>query len=591
MDCDSAGNGVSGKSGIADGASNNDQTSDKVNPFMPNKAIQRSPKKEDNDAFKRLMTNRGVGLIRQRTISLPGDVEAETGKRKMDPSEKKDQAVKKQKQTTETLQRQLEDQMRNCKMQMDEHSIMKREIKTSFEEMVKMYELFKKAIAAERAQFIELTKSKSNVRSGLSTDMKEQDIKKVIGAGWPNEAFTSTKIISEDYDGEDKITSAIVHPTAFNDDPNFKCFSSRTQMLKNVTAEKLKTLESILIEQVTNIPGLTDAENNKPETFILQAAVLSDGKTIEITDIIKWCEQLKVAAVNRKINTIQLHLPEQCNIYEARKIIECCFFGTTYKVLIKLSQNQRKTPRTQPNQPKREEMIVRVGTGFSYSDVVKDLKMNVNPESLGIDVKRIESTGKGDVRISFTEKKEGGKMSLLANINTNVKKATEVTVVQKTKGVVLLDIEDDITEKEVVDVIANTIKITADSLRLNEFRPTYRGTKMITMYLPMEAARELINMKRIPLGWTMCRVKEKIDPDFCVKCKRYGHLIKNCKEKETSLRRCLKCGKSDHLTAECEGAEACYVCSVAGHRANSMKCPAYKAAIKAREAGRRSRTD
>jgi len=54
----------------------------------------------------------------------------------------------------------------------------------------------------------------------------------------------------------------------------------------------------------------------------------------------------------------------------------------------------------------------------------------------------------------------------------------------------------------------------------------------------------------------------------CLKCNRYGHFARECREEEN---RCYKCHESGHIAKDCTKEDVCYVCNKEGHLAKD--CP------------------
>lgn len=54
----------------------------------------------------------------------------------------------------------------------------------------------------------------------------------------------------------------------------------------------------------------------------------------------------------------------------------------------------------------------------------------------------------------------------------------------------------------------------------------------------------------------------------CLKCNRYGHFARECREEEN---RCYKCHESGHIAKDCTKEDVCYVCNKEGHLAK--ECP------------------
>jgi hypothetical protein len=62
---------------------------------------------------------------------------------------------------------------------------------------------------------------------------------------------------------------------------------------------------------------------------------------------------------------------------------------------------------------------------------------------------------------------------------------------------------------------------------------------------------EAMERGKVVVGLTLCFVTDEIRVKQCLRCHRFGHMAKECKNKEL----CFKCGKEGHRKSEC-GAEA-----------------------------------
>lgn len=215
--------------------------------------------------------------------------------------------------------------------------------------------------------------------------------------------------------------------------------------------------------------------------------------------------------------------------------------------------------------------------------VVKELKKNVSPETLGVEVKVINSTLNGHVRIRVTEKTPGAKQHMIQKIRETVTSAETTTVTQKTKGVVIMDIDCDVEERELLLALSSILDTPKEDIKANPFKNMKMCNQMVTVFLPIEAAEKVIQMGKIKIGWTHCRVKERYDPPFCQKCQVFGHLTYTCASTTLTTRKCLNCG-GEHKTSQCSSKkEFCITCKTEGHRANAMKCPVYRKLINDRK--------
>ena len=198
-----------------------------------------------------------------------------------------------------------------------------------------------------------------------------------------------------------------------------------------------------------------------------------------------------------------------------RKIMECSLHGSDIKVLIRLSKAQRKMfqiKRKTEDTRNQDAIIIKAKPGSTYSDVVKELKKSMSPDEIGVTVKRINSTLTGNVRIQLAETKEGGRQKMVERIRAQVKTAEETKIQRRTKGIVIMEMEDDIDSDFVKGCLSSALNIDSEDIRTNPIRKMQRGTQMVTVFLPHEAATAAITMGKIKIGWTMCPVKERSDP-------------------------------------------------------------------------------
>ena len=72
---------------------------------------------------------------------------------------------------------------------------------------------------------------------------------------------------------------------------------------------------------------------------------------------------------------------------------------------------------------------------------------------------------------------------------------------------------------------------------------------------------ELLQKKRVTVGWSRYRIQEKIHLSRCHKCQQFGHPSYKCKREKNVRQKCLKCGSEEHMVRGCENDAKCYVCS------------------------------
>lgn len=423
-----------------------------------------------------------------------------------------------------------------------------------------------------------------NIREKLSIDMGINEISTLIKEDWPSESLTKTTLNVRDLAGEKAaVKSTLIYPDNFKGDPNFERLAVIVPEVKSLTTEHFKrngTVE-IIKRETTKITGMDGAELSK--VYIIEPALLSEVGALDVADAMRWCNAIKSATKTLNTKIAEAFVPEDVDVSLVRKIMECSLHGSDIKVLIRLSKAQRKMfqiKRKTEDTRNQDAIIIKAKPGSTYSDVVKELKKSMSPDEIGVTVKRINSTLTGNVRIQLAETKEGGRQKMVERIRAQVKTAEETKIQRRTKGIVIMEMEDDIDSDFVKGCLSSALNIDSEDIRTNPIRKMQRGTQMVTVFLPHEAATAAITMGKIKIGWTMCPVKERSDPPFCSKCQVYGHHTGSCKATTQANRKCLRCGSEEHITRDCKSAdEYCISCKTKGHRANSMVCPVYKGLV------------
>lgn len=127
---------------------------------------------------------------------------------------------------------------------------------------------------------------------------------------------------------------------------------------------------------------------------------------------------------------------------------------------------------------------------------------------------------------------------------------------------------------EALDDVGIVVAEIAD-VRLGELRDGWTGRRTAIVRLQKRAAQMLLTRGTLTVGWAKCqaRVTEYERDTWCCGCQQFGHPAWQCKEKETTTRKCYRCGSEDHIAKECAVAPKCYGCGQEGHRADSPRCP------------------
>lgn len=370
---------------------------------------------------------------------------------------------------------------------------------------------------------------------------------------------------------ERMVHSTLLLPRNFEEDKNFLALKKVMPAVGSINKEILLEQRVIRIsrEESISIPGIMGSKTH----HLIYGALLSMEK-METADFVGWADQLIVIAEETNIKVVSIRFPREFQLDKVRKILECKFSGTGIVVIMTPNDDNKGDKRSKAEDKKS---TITIGSALSYADMLKTLVAGVSPEECGVKVNRIRETANGEVRLTVTERKTGGRQLLMEKIEKTLPgDSNRVKAHVDYAGAVIKDISAEVTKEQIRESICQTAKVTAAEVRLGEFRDVYRGIKMISAFVPHTHLGRLLNTGRIKIGWTMCRIRERVEPDVCTKCRRLGHVFKQCTWDTVVKRCCYKCGSEKHLVKDCKNQEKCPACDVTGHRENSMRCPLYR---------------
>lgn len=398
---------------------------------------------------------------------------------------------------------------------------------------------------------------------------------------WEKKDFTKTTTGGGELPkNEKKIISAMIIPEKLNEDSNFKHIKANIPQVGRITEAILIDKGTIRIdkEERVNIPGLSmeEGEGEYKSVYVLQAALMS-SEAVETIDVMNWCQALVNIAKTEQSTQLEMLLPKGSNPHHTRIIVECCLYGTD--VTARLRWKDTPAP---VNQPRNETALMHVAPGASFADVVKEMKGSTSTSTWGINIKKVEETDKGHVKLTFEETTKGGKRRLNEEMTNSLKTVKDVSVFDRSKGIMIYNLEPGTEINDVIESLARELHTDKEEIKVLPFRQPRRGKVSTSAFLPYGAAREAIRRRRISITgqYERARIEERFDTPFCRKCWKPGHSYRECSVDEEVPRPCLNCGKQDHPSSGCQLEEACYTCNLQkGHRANSMRCPEYRRLI------------
>lgn len=520
-----------------------------------------------------------IGSPRNRTYSAPSEYGSPVtySKRRNESPPVEGEQPKKSKKELFDLKG-LESLLLSLAKQINEQTTVKRETKsrmrtvmTYFCKVQQKYEDDER----QRKEDMMSTKDKevNQFRRRLAATKGIEQVEAILTDTWPKGIFERTQIASGAPASEEAtIQSVLVRPENFKEDRNFQKLTEVIPAMDNISEEYLrKTLVvKVTREEAVAIPGIPSSK--RVLYNLVYASVLSDMDEMDTADLVNWAGQTKAFAIEAGKKRVEIRIPNDVFLEKTRKVFECSFTGTDVDVII-VPNEQRKSAVKQTN----NGSVLIEGLGDSYAEVLKKLRTEVVAEDFGVRVERVNQTSSGVARLSIVELEKGGKEKLGKRIRELIPEKCSVQTSGASKPIIIKDIGVDIELEEVKLAVCKQLSLEASEVRVNNFGKVFRGHKDVTVYVPSAKRAEIVNGRFIKIGWSMCRIRDRIDPGLCNQCQKVGH--KTCKEPKAP-RRCLTCGGTDHLAKECNNSEHCFTCNVDGHRATSMACPIYKQLVK-----------
>lgn len=263
-------------------------------------------------------------------------------------------------------------------------------------------------------------------------------------------------------------------------------------------------------------------------------------------------------------------------IHGPKSIMDNVTAVQTQMTLKMVNNNGQGEAREKADPRKRSSAIIIRTQGKGYSQVLKSIKETITAKDDKPTVNGITETKKGDVLIMMDN--EDNAISLQEAL---VGKFTSENVVLKTgrkrilhiKGIDAVSCKADIEQAikyATFDIQGNT--------EVTNIRPCYGNCQNATVRTNDEIADRLLHNGFVVIGFTRCKITERIEVERCNRCWAYDHSKKNCNGPDRT-HMCLKCGQPGHKIMDCRGPTYCPLCNSQEHAVTSLRCPHHSKAV------------
>ncbi|KYM93380.1 hypothetical protein ALC62_16022 [Cyphomyrmex costatus] len=216
----------------------------------------------------------------------------------------------------------------------------------------------------------------------------------------------------------------------------------------------------------------------------------------------------------------------------------------------------------------------------NYAEVLKLARDKINVNDLGITDLRSRKAKTGAFLIEIPGPDNEAKANKLATRLQDVFKGNEDIKISRpiiTSDIRLTGLDDSITSSDLWVWLCNTYNCGQLDVRVFSITTARNGMGTCVVKCPVRVANDLVDKKKINLGWTNARVT--LFPGRrlqCHRCMQFGHVRTDCKSAIDRSADCYRCGQTGHVAKSCKNAAMCAICAAvvapSAHRMGGPNC-------------------
>lgn len=193
--------------------------------------------------------------------------------------------------------------------------------------------------------------------------------------------------------------------------------------------------------------------------------------------------------------------------------------------------------------------------------VDKRLTQAISPRDLRIEVKGKKPVSSGGLCVRLSKKEEVEILERAIKENEALKDTVQCTVPKlRNPRFIVYDVPNDINGSDVIEAAAAQAGVECDEIKVKFPLKGKDYTNWVLESTP-SAFRPIKSLSKVVIGWNRSKITEYIRPTQCFKCGRYGHIGKNCVNRDI----CLECGNSKKKKKACSEGKCTRHCSNCEH--------------------------
>lgn len=406
-----------------------------------------------------------------------------------------------------------------------------------------------------------LASFRSLLQGATTDDLRAQ----LITKDWPTDAFTHSSTAALDAAIGDSNVRVVILPRGGSGE-NVRKMCAQTAGLQMVLeSDELKGGSCAILRGHLNVEidgvHLDRSEHLPSVTIVGRPEEEPSSKDLSTLRILR-------TALTHLDGVSSFSIITGCGVGRTRKAVELLLAGSDRTVKV-VDAAVPSAKRSAVPAPAPSSVVTIRGEGLSFADILKTVKANVDVDKHDLKIASIRK--RQDQALSIRIKGGGEKAALfLKEVNKSEELNAEVH--RRMDTLEVRDLEHESSSEDISKAFTEMIPgSTPADFAVTSVRPSYAGTARATVRAPSEWTGQILEKRRIKIGWVLCRIVRRTRPTHCFKCWAEDHLSSTCKGTDRT-KNCYRCGGSDHLKARCTADKWCPVCKTAEHSFDDGVC-------------------
>jgi len=418
-----------------------------------------------------------------------------------------------------------------------------------------------------------------------------ETFKSLIARQWPGSAFKRTKLEGKDILGKIPDHVVILSDKLFTDKE--KGITTNTSKLEREILTQFPELDreaptrcpggySVTLEEVTlcRIKG-TNKNIEKKRTVSLVLRHDNVGDNLE--KIHAQLLETKKIMIEAETSEATLIAPAYIDCKTFQKIVECVLSDTNIMVIIvaeKVALGSYATA-TRGNMRKNrcEALIVEATDDKGYDSLLGTLRDKLNVDSAA-GITGVKKTGNGNLLLQIRRDAKADELRAIVGdiLETDKIRATDGLT---RKTLLIRGIDAMATIEEIRESFVSICRPEHTEKIKMTVNKNIRGEQTAVLTMVSTDADKALNLRSVRIGFSDCRMQERIKVDRCFKCWQFGHNARACQDQVVNMSNCcFKCGQPGHHKSTCPSkVEFCPTCGVEGHQSATGGCRSYREAM------------